>query len=250
MRLRRPKPPPPAAPAPAGPLPILASASDAERAIVAACQPHSITSAERLLSVVDAVRHCVANGVPGAFAECGVWRGGCVLAMILALQDSGVDDRDVWLYDTFEGMTKPIDLDDTRFGPSAEEVFAAAERAGTVAFPEYFTEFDESDVRARLAATGYPQERLHYVRGRVEDTLPAQAPDRLALLRLDTDWYESTRHELEHLYPRISSGGVLIVDDYGHWDGCRRAVDEYFEGFPPRPLLARVDYTAVMGVRP
>ena len=84
-------------------------------------------------------------------------------------------------------------------------------------------------MRATVLSTGYPAERVHLVRGPVEETIPGAAPDALALLRLDTDWYASTRHELEHLYPRLATGGVLIVDDYGHWEGARRAVDEYFD---------------------
>jgi hypothetical protein len=100
-----------------------------------------------------------------------------------------------------------------------------------------------------MRSTGYPDQRLHFIRGTVEETIPGAAPSRLALLRLDTDWYESTRHELLHLYPRLADGGVLIVDDYGHWEGARRAVDEYFAEHPPLPLLARVDYTARIAVK-
>lgn len=103
-------------------------------------------------------------------------------------------------------------------------------------------------MRQLLFATGYPQERLHFVRGRVEDTLPEQAPERIALLRLDTDWYESTHHELVHLYPRLADRGVLIVDDFGHWDGARRAVEEYFADQPPL-LLHRTDYTARIAIK-
>ena len=81
------------------------------------------------------------------------------------------------------------------------------------------------DVRANMETTGYPS--IRYVVGKVENTIPAQMPERINLLRLDTDWYESTRHELEHLWPRLRPGGVLILDDCGWWDGARRAVDEY-----------------------
>jgi hypothetical protein len=86
--------------------------------------------------------------------------------------------------------------------------------------------------------------------GRVEETLPQAAPDEIAILRLDTDWYESTRHELEHLYPRLSVGGILIIDDYGHWQGARKAVDEYFAGRSPAVFLNRVDYTCRLVVKP
>jgi hypothetical protein len=105
------------------------------------------------------------------------------------------------------------------------------------------------EVRAALLSTGYPAERVHLVEGRVEDTLPAAAPDAIALLRLDTDWYAGTKHELETLYPRLSPGGVLILDDYGHYEGARRAVDEYFADAGGRPLLSRIDYTGRVGVK-
>jgi O-methyltransferase len=105
-----------------------------------------------------------------------------------------------------------------------------------------------SDVQAAIRSTGYPQGRINYVRGRVEDTVPSCAPAEIALLRLDTDWYEPTRHELEHLYPRLATRGVLIIDDYGHYAGARQAVDEYFADSPI--LLARVDYTCRIAVKP
>jgi O-methyltransferase len=237
-------------PAPAEPVePDTTSPED--RAIIEAARPYTITSPARLQSLIDAVRYCVARDVPGAFAECGVWRGGSVLAMILTLQELGVSDRDVLLYDTFEGMTQPAEVDVSPFDPPALDTWARARSAGAVPWPEYFdpTTFNEEAVRATLLSTGYPQERIRLVRGPVEETLPARAPDELALLRLDTDWYDSTRHELEHLYPRLSDGGVLIVDDYGHWEGARRAVDEYFSSRAAPVLLHRVDYTARIAIK-
>jgi hypothetical protein len=109
--------------------------------------------------------------------------------------------------------------------------------------------FNEEAVRSLLLRTGYPHQQLHFVRGPVEETLPGAAPGQLALLRLDTDWYESTRHELIHLFPRLRAGGVLIIDDYGHWRGARQAVDEYFESEHPPLLLGRIDYTGRMAIK-
>jgi hypothetical protein len=86
------------------------------------------------------------------------------------------------------------------------------------------------------------------IAGKVEETLPEHAPESIALLRLDTDWYESTRHELEHLFPRVVAGGVLLLDDYGHWKGSRKAVDEYFAAQGITMLLNRVDYTGRLGI--
>jgi O-methyltransferase len=221
-----------------------------EKRIVEAASPFTITSVPRLVSVIDSVRYCTAKDLPGAFAECGVWRGGSVLAMVLTLQELGREDRDLYLYDTFEGMTAPGERDVSRFDPPALETWRSAEAARSRAWSHLFRPdvFSEADVRDRLLATGYPEARLHFVRGPVEETLPEQAPREISLLRLDTDWYESTRHELEHLYPRLTPGGVLIVDDYGHWEGCRRAVDEYFAERDPL-LLHRIDYSGRLALK-
>ena len=138
--------------------------------------------------------------------------------------------RNLWLYDTYAGMTDPTDADvRARDGLSAEEHFASARAARPSSRSDWFwAEASLDDVRTNLATTRYPPERLHLVQGPVEDTIPERAPDQIALLRLDTDWYESTRHELVHLFPRLQSGGILIVDDYHYWRGSRKAVDEYF----------------------
>jgi O-methyltransferase len=231
--------------------PALALATPQDRRIIEAALPYTMTGVARLQALIDAVRHCVARDVPGDFAECGVWRGGSVLAMLLTLQELGADDRDVHLFDTFEGMTEPTEHDVSPIDPPALETWRAAHGTDQRAWNEVFgpAAFDEDSVRATLLATGYPPARLHLVRGRVEDTLPAAVPKRLALLRLDTDWYESTRHELEHLYPILSPGGVLILDDYGHWEGSRRAVDEYFASEAPPLLLSRIDYTGRIAVK-
>lgn len=222
-----------------------------DREIVERSLPHTMTGVMRLRALIDAVRYCLAAGVPGAFAECGVWRGGSVLAMISTLQSEGAADRDIYLYDTFEGMTAPSEHDLSPVDPPALQTWREAERTGGRAWSELFdpASFSEESVRGLLLATRYPIERLRFVRGPVEKTLPGAAPDRLALLRLDTDWYESTRHELDHLYPRLEAGGVLIIDDYGHWSGARRAVDEYFAEHGPAPLLTAVDYTARVCVK-
>jgi hypothetical protein len=229
-------------------LPDLELLDAADRRIVERALPHTMTGVPRLQALLDAVRYCVQRGVPGDFAECGVWRGGSILAMILVLQELGAEDRDIHLYDTFEGMTEPTEADTSPVHPRALDLWEQTEGRP---WPQFFAAevFTESMVRETVLATGYPQERLHFVRGRVEETLPARAPERLALLRLDTDWYESTRHELEHLYPRLSGGGVLIVDDYGEWEGCRRAVDEYFAGAATPVLLTRIDAAARLAVK-
>jgi O-methyltransferase len=225
--------------------------SPEDRRIIERALPYTMTGAVRLQALIDGVRHVVRRDLPGDFAECGVWRGGSVLAMILTLQELGIADRDIHLFDTFEGMTEPTEHDESAFDGRALETWTEARAGGERPWNALFDAqtFNEAAVRGVLEATGYPPERLHLVRGRVEETVPDRAPERLALLRLDTDWYESTHHELVHLYPRLVDGGLLIVDDYGHWDGCRRAVDEYFATEAPAVLLHRIDYTGRIAVK-
>jgi hypothetical protein len=221
-----------------------------EAARIGEARPYTMTSPERLLANMDAVTYVVQRGIPGAIVECGVWRGGSSLVMIRALQGLGVSDRDVFLYDTFTGMTKPTSLDTSRFDEPALEVWEdtpPSETPWNDAFGP--AAFNVEDVRGLITATGYPGDRLHIVAGPVEETIPGTIPEGIALLRLDTDWYESTKHELHHLYPRLSPGGVLIIDDYGHWEGARRAVDEYLSGLPAPLLLNRIDYTGRIAVK-
>jgi O-methyltransferase len=233
------------------PAPDLDNLDDADRAIVERALPFTMTGILRLQALVDAVRHLERARVPGTFAECGVWRGGSVVAMILTLQELGTTDRDIYLYDTFEGMTEPTEHDVSPIDPPALETWREAEGRRERPWSQVFdpAAFNEDAVRATVAETGYPLEHLHLVSGPVEETLPGSAPGELALLRLDTDWYESTRHELVHLYPRLVDGGVLIIDDYGHWEGARRAVDEYFAEHGPAPMLTRIDYTGRIAVK-
>jgi O-methyltransferase len=227
------------------------SLDEADRALIEKVRPYTLTSAERIMATLDSVDYIVRRGIPGALVECGVWRGGSVLTMIMGLQRHNVFDRDVYLYDTFEGMTAPSDLDTSAFEDPAITTWSRASAAGQRAWDYFFGSevFGLDQVRELVLSTGYPPEKVHFEVGAVAETLPARAPDEVALLRLDTDFYDSTRHELVHLYPRLVTGGVLIVDDYGHWDGCRRAVDDYFRESAPLPLLSRIDYTGRTAVK-
>ena len=159
----------------------------------------------------------------------------------------GLDDvqRQLWLYDTFEGMSPPTSDDIDFLGRDAECLMAAESREDPASIWCYSP---LEEVQRAVADTGYPKSLTKFIVGKVEDTLPQQLPDQIAVLRLDTDWYESTRCELEHLFPRVVDGGVLIIDDYGHWEGCRRAVDEYIQGHQLKLFLHRIDYTGRMAI--
>ena len=222
----------------------LADLSDADRRIVSRVDPYTMTSLERRASLLGAVDHIVRHRIAGDIVECGVWRGGSMMAVALALMARGDTSRELFLYDTFEGMSEPTDADRDPSGESARARLARTPRGEAV-----WAEAGLDDVQANLESTGYPREKIHFLKGKVEDTIPATLPRRIALLRLDTDWYESTRHELQHLYPLLSRHGVLIIDDYGHWQGARQAVDEYFAASDEPVFLHRVDYTARLVVK-
>jgi hypothetical protein len=211
------------------------------------CREQTMTSIERMYALYNATRYAIDNGLPGDFAECGVWRGGSMMLTALTLQRLGASDRELWLYDTFDGMTPPGSEDVQEMtGRPARDVLAAEEKSEGNPFwgiaPRVIVE-------ENMCRTGYPAGRVHFVEGDVMTTIPAHAPQQIALLRLDTDWYASTSHELKHLYPRIVSGGVLIVDDYGYWRGARKATDEYLASLPQRPMLHRIDHTGRICVK-
>lgn len=209
---------------------------DEAKDIIRAVKPYTMTSPERLNAFVLATRHIVRHGIPGDIVECGVWRGGSMQACaktLLSLDETG---RDLYLFDTYEGMTPPTAEDLRRDGRPARELLDAQGKDRPI-----WAVASLEDVQAGFENVPYPKDRIHYVRGKVEDTVPEQAPERISILRLDTDWYASTRHELRHLYSRLVSGGVLLIDDYGYWQGSRQAVDEFLEETGEQLLLLRMD---------
>jgi O-methyltransferase len=182
-----------------------------------------MTSPDKLFALILATRYVTDHAIPGAIVECGVAR---------TLVARGVADRELHLFDTFAGMPPPTARDRRRDGRLASELLDTRPKEAQV-----WAVATLEDVRTGMAETGYPAARIHYHEGLVEETVPAEAPPEVAILRLDTDWYESTRHELTHLYDRLCSGGVLLLDDYGHWEGARQAVDEFLAETNARLLL-------------
>lgn len=223
----------------------LADLDVADRQIVERVSPFTMTSLERCASLLGAIDHIHRHRIAGDIVECGVWRGGSMMACALSLLRRGDVQRQLYLYDTYEGMSAPTDADKSFDGEAAKDQLGRNPRSHGI-----WCEASIEDVRANLESTGYPRERVHFVKGKVEDTIPARIPDEIALLRLDTDWYTSTLHELHHLYPRLAKHGILIIDDYGHWQGARQAVDEYFKDAGPDLYLHRIDYTGRILVKP
>jgi O-methyltransferase len=209
------------------------------------CREFTMTSMPRMYALYQALTYVQAAHVAGAFVECGVWKGGSAMLAALTFARHGGLDRDIALYDTFEGMPAPGPKDVDYKDRPASAIWSRLRR-GEGSDWCYAT---ADEVNGNLQKTGYPAARIQLVKGRVEETIPRAIPDQIAILRLDTDWYESTLHELTHLYPRLAKDGVLIVDDYGYWRGARTAVDEYF-GRSARPiLLNRIDETGRIGVK-
>ena len=217
------------------------------RAIIDQVRPFTMTLPERIYTLIKAVEYIVLNQIPGDFVECGVWRGGSMMTIALTLKRMAATDRQLYLFDTFEGMPEPEDRDITLFGAPGREPW---EQHKTDTSVNHFCYASLEDVQANIASTGYPLENIHTIQGRVQDTLPQHAPQTIALLRLDTDWYDSSKHELIHLYPNLVSKGVMIADDYGYWQGQKDATDEYFRDHRIPLLLTRVDYCCRMGVKP
>ncbi len=214
-----------------------------EAEILRQVRPWTMTSPDRIYALIQAVRYVSANNIPGAMVECGVWKGGSMAAIartLLQLQDVS---RELYLFDTFEGMTAPTAKDLDYTGKKASQVLRDVPR-------DKCDDAPLEQVKEVLYGTGYPRERIHFVRGRVEETIPASAPDPIALLRLDTDWYDSTKHELVHLFPRLPKAGVILIDDYGHWQGSRQACDEYFAENRIPILLNRIDYSGRIALKP
>ena len=206
---------------------------------------YSMVDWQRAYSVYSSVRYVLDAGIPGDFAECGVWKGGACMLMALTLLRHGATDRMIYLFDTFAGMAPPTAADVSMDGKKQAAALWEQRQAGD---HNEWCYAGVEEVRANLARTGYPPKYLRFVRGRVEETLPAAAPARLALLRLDTDWYQSTYHELTHLYPRLSPGGVLILDDYSYWQGQKIATDQYFAEQHEVMLLHRI-MTSAVGIK-
>jgi O-methyltransferase len=214
--------------------------------LIESVRPYTMTSNERIVATVNATEYVVRHQLPGAIVECGVWKGGSMMAMAMTLLRLGKSDRDLYLYDTFEGMSAPTSLDVTSQGVDAATVWEENQEGSD---SNAWCRATIDEVRETVLSTGYPAEKVHLIKGKVEDTLPAEAPERVALLRLDTDFYESTKHELVHLYPLLEIGAPLIFDDYGGWEGARKAADEYFETNNVRILLDRTDSTGRIAVK-
>lgn len=214
--------------------------------VIRQSSPYTMTSPERMYTLIQAVKYISKNNIQGDIVECGVWKGGSMMAIAKTLIDFGDESRNLYLFDTFSGMTEPSDKDIDFRGIKASTLLQESEKADEKSVWCYAS---VELVKEVMSKTGYDSRKIHFIKGRVEETIPSNAPDYISLLRLDTDWYESTRHELIHLFPRLSKNGVLIIDDYGHWKGSKLATDEYFAQNNIKIFLNRIDNTGRVAVK-
>lgn len=201
------------------------------------CRDKTMTSTDRLYSVYQAVNYVSKNNIEGDVVECGVWKGGSIMMAGLTLVQNNDTNRKLYLYDTFEGMSAPTDKDINYLNEKGEAEWANSEK-------DSHNEWCYSpigEVQNNMGLTKYPDDKIVYVKGMVEATVPNTLPEKISLLRLDTDWYESIYHCLVHMYPRLVPNGVLILDDYGFWKGAQEAVDQYFKEQNIHPLMNRID---------
>ena len=216
--------------------------------IIEKVRPFTMTSAERLYALIEAVKYVVKNDIPGSIVECGVWKGGSMMAVAETLRKLGVTDRQLFLYDTFAGMTPPTEEDKAHDEQTAAELLVKDANKKEESVVWAYSTIEE--VKENIGRVDYPRNNIHFIEGDILQTVPGADPGAIALLRLDTDWYESTKHEMEHLYPKLNQSGVLIIDDYGFWKGSRKAVDEYLEAHQIKILLNRIDDTGRAAIKP
>ena len=210
----------------------------------------TMVSRERLFATLMSCKYVLENNLDGDFVECGVWRGGnsIIAAWMFKLYNS---NKKVYLYDTFQGMTPPTEMDIELNGEKTADERLVSEKLnkdkGWSQNTWCYASLD--DVKNNFSKIGLLSANVEFIQGDVLQTLNQTIPDKISVLRLDTDWYESTKKEMDVLYKRIVPKGVFMVDDYGHWGGSKKAVDEYFEKNSNRPFLHYIDYTGRLGLK-
>ncbi len=206
----------------------------------------TMTSIARMYSMYKATEYIINNNIVGDIVECGVWKGGSMMISALTLLKMNGSNKSLYLYDTYEGMNKPTEKDIRIYdNKPALNIWKKFQEKG-------FNKWDYApldEVKTNLYSTNYPKDNINFIRGKVEATIPNIIPEKISLLRLDTDLYESTYHELVHLYPRLSKNGVLIIDDYGYWKGQKEATDKYIKENNIEILLNRIDEQGRIGIK-
>ncbi|MFN5335210.1 MAG: TylF/MycF/NovP-related O-methyltransferase [Bacteroidota bacterium] len=220
--------------------------NDSHKKIYSLVKDYTMTSPERIWSFIESINYVNKHAIEGAIVECGVWKGGSIMAALLRLMELKDSSREVYLYDTFEGMSEPTEYD---IDPKGNKAATLLNERIKDQQDHVWAYSPLEDVQQRVFKTNYPKEKIHFIKGKVEETIPGVIPEKISILRLDTDWYESTKHELYHLFPKLVKGGILILDDYGHWSGAKKATDEFINENNICILLNRIDQTGRIAIK-
>jgi len=217
---------------------IIAEANDEENLMMSTCSQYTLTPKIRMWAVIQSMKYLIKNNIDGDIVESGVYKGGNLILSKKVLNSFNISNKRIYGYDTFEGMTEPGENDKDIFGENPFKMWKKSQKKD---YNDWCYSSIEEVQKSFEKEIGNSQS-LNLVKGRVEETLLKEEnlPKKISLLRLDTDWYESSKIELEVLYPRLVKGGILIIDDYGHWEGVKKSVDDYF--FDKNIWLHYVDY--------
>lgn len=194
---------------------------------------------ETVYTLYCATRYVATNEIEGDLIECGVGSGPKIALMCATLIKEGVEDRDIYLYDTFEGLTEPSEKDFKLYGTVDTPAAVRRKWDHGRETGEHWGHTPLERVRENVFQTGYPEARLHFIQGDVRSTIPNDYHRKIAILRLDTNFYDSSLHELQYLFELVAPGGTIILDDYGSWTGQKSATDEFFRARDEVPLLIR-----------
>lgn len=211
------------------------------------CKKYTMTSPQRMYSLYQSLLYISKYGIEGDIVECGVWKGGSSMLIAHTLMDLGDTSCKLYLYDTYSGMSKPSKYDKKRNDKHSKTLEKWKKLQGNNYNKWAYASLKE--VKRNMQLTGYPFENIIFIKGKVEETIPKIIPKKISLLRLDTDWFESTYHELSNLFPLLSNNGILIIDDYGSWKGAKIATEKYFSEINSRILLHRIDNTGRIAIK-
>ncbi len=203
--------------------------SDKDHELLNLIKDYSMTTEIRMYNLLQSLKQIKHKNIPGDYVECGVWRGGNIMLIKKFLENENIDDKKIYAFDTFEGMPEPDNNDFDISKNISASVLLSRNKKDKESHLWGVCSLEE--VKKNLIKNLKDMNNIYFIEGKVEETLDLKEniPEKISLLRLDTDWYSSTKKELEVLYEKVSPGGVIIIDDYGHWGGAKKAVDEFFK---------------------
>lgn len=214
---------------------VIEEITSEENQMITKCLKYSMTNRMRMWALINSINYIFNKKIQGDFVECGVWKGGNLILYNLLNEKKNLN-RNIYGFDTFEGMPLPGKFDFKYDGRSASDLYYQKTKSN-----DGWCKSILDEVKKNISKE-CPNNNIKLIKGKVEDSLLIEKniPEKISILRLDTDFYESTKIELEVLFPRLEKGGILIVDDYGNYKGARKAIDEYFK---IKPFLIYVDHT-------